>query len=80
MCNDTEASLEADWEGYKSIWLSLNSPLCLKTLLCNRTDTTSRNRNTYRSCCNLSYAYVFTVTVGIITCVVEILAYDNIFI
>jgi hypothetical protein len=42
--------------------------------------TTSRNRNTYRSCCNLSYAYVFTVTVGIITCVVEILAYDNIFI
>jgi hypothetical protein len=42
--------------------------------------TTSRNRNTYRSCCNLSYAYGFTVTVGIITCVVEILAYDNIFI
>ena len=42
--------------------------------------TTSRNRNTYRSCCNLIYAYVFTVTVGIITCVVEILAYDNIFI
>ena len=42
--------------------------------------TTSRNRNTYRSCCNLSYAYVFPVTVGIITCVVEILAYDNIFI
>nr|DAX12259.1 MAG TPA: hypothetical protein [Bacteriophage sp.] len=29
MCNDTEASLEADWEGYKSIWLSLNSPLWL---------------------------------------------------
>lgn len=31
MCNDTEASLEADWEGYKSIWLSLNSPLLLST-------------------------------------------------
>ena len=33
MCNDTEASLEADWEGYKSIWLSLNSPLFKGLLL-----------------------------------------------
>lgn len=31
MCNDTKASLEADWEGYTSIWLSLNSPLWLST-------------------------------------------------
>ena len=56
-------------------------PHCVLKLYCAIGQiTTSRNRNTYRSCCNLSYAYVFTVTVGIITCVVEILAYDNIFI
>ena len=42
MCNDTEASLEADWEGYKSIWLSLNSPLFQKPIAMYFKDGRSR--------------------------------------
>ena len=70
MCNDTEASLEADWEGYKSIWLSLNSPL----LLTANNEKSNCIPYTSSSTCPKNYCCLCKTTTG---CMVTTIASRN---